>query len=70
MSEGYKELIKSNPDKTEIRSFQVNSNQDSVTLLVPDTLRDSAKEEESLRGMSFSVFVRTRMIEELAKKGA
>lgn len=60
MSEGYKELIKSNPDETEIRSFQVNGNQDSVTLRVPDTLR----------GMSFSVFVRTCMIEELAKKGA
>lgn len=28
-----------------------------------------AKEEAALRGMSFSAFVRTYMIEELAKKG-
>ncbi len=42
----------------------------SVTLRIPDTLRDAAKEEAALRGMSFSAFVRTCMIEELAKKGA
>ena len=36
---------------------------------IPDTLRDAAKEEAALRGMSFSAFVRTCMIEELAKKG-
>ena len=69
MSDGYKELIKGNPDETEIRSFLVNGNQVSVTLRIPDTLRDAAKEEASLRGMSFSAFVRTCMIEELAKKG-
>ncbi len=40
-----------------------------MTLRIPDTLRDAAKEEATLRGMSFSAFVRTCMIEELAKKG-
>lgn len=69
MSDGYKELIKSNPDETEIRSFLVEGDQVSVTLRIPDTLRDAAKEEAALRGMSFSAFVRTCMIEELAKKG-
>lgn len=47
-----KELIKSNPDETEIRSFLVNGDQVSVTLRIPDTLRDAAKEEAALRGMS------------------
>ena len=64
MPDSYKELIKSNPDETEIRSFLVDGDQVSVTL------RDAAKEEATLRGMSFSAFVRTCMIEELAKKGA
>ncbi len=64
MPDSYKELIKSNPDETEIRSFLVDGDQVSVTL------RDAAKEEAALRGMSFSAFVRTCMIEELAKKGA
>ena len=69
MPDSYKELIKSNPDETEIRSFLVDGDQVSVTLRIPDTLRDAAKEEAALRGMSFSAFVRTCMIEELAKKG-
>ena len=70
MPHSYKELIKSNLNETEIRSFLVDGKQVSVTLRIPDTLRDAAKEEEALRGMSFSAFVRTCMIEELAKKGA
>lgn len=69
MSDGYKELIKSDPDETEIRSFLVDGYQVSVTVRIPDTLRNAAKEESALRGMSFSAFVRTCRIEELAKKG-
>ena len=49
MPDSYKELIKSNPDETEIRSFLVNGDQVSVTLRIPDTLRDAAKEEAALR---------------------
>ena len=45
MPDSYKELIKSNPDETEIRSFLVDGDQVSVTLRIPDTLRDAAKEE-------------------------
>ena len=71
MPDSYKKLIKSNPDETEIRSFLVDGDQVSVVLRIPDTLRDAAKEAAAaLRGMSFSAFVRTCMIEELAKKGA
>ena len=70
MPVSYKELIKSIPDVTEIRSFLVSGDQVSVTLRIPDTLRDTAKEEAALRGMGFSAFVRTCMIEEFAKKGA
>ena len=42
MPDSYKELIKSNPDETEIRSFLVDGDQVSVTLRIPDTLRDAA----------------------------
>ena len=70
MPDSYKELIKGNPNETEIRSFLVDGDQVSVTLRIPDTLRDAAKEEEAIRVMSFSDFVRTCMIEELAKKRA
>ncbi len=65
---GYKDLIAKKPSETAIRSYLAEGDQVSVTLRIPDTLRDAAK-EEALRGMSFSAFVRTCMIEELSKKG-
>ena len=67
--QSYRDLIEGSPSETEIRSYLVDGDQVSVTLRIPDTLRDAAKDEAALRGMSFSAFVRTCMIEELAKKG-
>ena len=54
MPKTYKQLIESGPSETEIRSFLVKGDQISVTLRIPDTLRDAAKEEAALRGMSAS----------------
>ena len=65
----YTELVDSKASETDIRRYLVEGERVSVTMRVPDTLRDAAKEEAALRGMSFSAFVRTCMIEELAKKG-
>ena len=45
MSDCYKELIKSDSDEAGIRSFPVDGDQVSVTLCIPDTLRDAAREE-------------------------
>ncbi len=66
----YTELVDSKASETDIRRYLVDGERVSVTMRIPDTLRDAAKEEAALRGMSFSTFVRTCMIEELAKKGA
>lgn len=65
----YTELVDSKASETDIRRYLVEGERVSVTMRIPDTLRDAAKEEATLRGMSFSAFVRTCMIEELAKKG-
>lgn len=65
----YTELVDSKASKTDIRRYLVEGERVSVTMRIPDTLRDAAKEEAALRGMSFSAFVRTCMIEELVKKG-
>ncbi len=65
----YTELVDSKASETDIRRYLVDGERVSVTMRIPDTLRDAAKEEAALRGMSFSAFVRTCMIEELAKKG-
>ena len=48
----YKQLIDANPSQTEIRSYLVDGDQVSVTLRIPDTLRDAAKEEAALRGIA------------------
>ena len=66
----YMELVDSKASETDIRRYLVEGERVSVTMRIPDTLRDAAKEEAALRGMSFSAFVRTCMIEELAKKGS
>ena len=65
----YTELVDSKASETDIRRYLVDGERVSVTMRIPDTLRDAAKEEAALRGMSFSAFVHTCMIEELAKKG-
>lgn len=65
----YTELVDSKASETDIRRYLVEGERVSVTMRIPDTLRDAAKEEAAMRGMSFSAFVRTCMIEELAKKG-
>lgn len=64
-----KDLIAKKPSETAIRSYLVEGDQVSVTLRIPDTLRDAAKEEAALRGMSLSALVRTCMIEGLSRKG-
>ncbi len=65
----YTELVEAKASETDIRRYLVDGERVSVTMRIPDTLRDAAKEEAALHGMSFSAFVRTCMIEELAKKG-
>ena len=68
--ESYTELVDSHASETEIRRHLVEGERASMTIRIPETLRDAAKEEAALRGMSFSAFVRACMIEELSKKGA
>ena len=55
--------------ETEIRSNFVDGSQVSVTWRISEPRRDVTKAEVSLRGVNFSAFVHTCMIEELSKKG-
>ncbi len=54
---------------TDKRHYLVEGERVSVTMHFSDTLRDTAKVEAALRGMSFSAFIHACMIKELAKKG-
>ena len=49
----YVELIDSGASPTEIQSYLVDSELVPVTIRIPRTLRDSAKEAASLRGVNF-----------------
>ncbi len=64
---GYKELIKSGADVTDIQQYLVDGEMTAITIRVPKNLRDSAKEVAELHGMSFSTLIRKCMIDELSK---
>ena len=67
MSMAYAELLAKDAGEAELRAFLVDGDVVPVTMRIPKNLRDSAKEVATLRGISFSAFVRTCMINELAK---
>ncbi len=65
----YSDLIKSGADATDIQKHLTEGQQVAITIRIPENLRNASKEEAALRGMSFSAFIRTCLIEELSRKG-
>lgn len=64
----YSELLESGASPTEIQLYLHDSELVSVTVRIPRTLRDSAKEAASLSGMNFTSFVKSCMIERLSNR--
>ena len=64
----YTGLLDSGATPTEIKSYLRDSELAPVTIRIPRTLRDPAKEAASLRGMNFTSFVKGLMTEELSRK--
>lgn len=64
----YSELVETGASPTEIQSYLRDSELVSVTIRIPRTLRDSAKEAASLKGMNFTSFIKRLMIEELSRR--
>ncbi len=62
----YSELVDSGATPTEAQSFIKNSENVSVTLRMPRSLRDSAKEAASLSGMSLASYVKMCLIDRLS----
>lgn len=63
----YSDLMEGGAGEMELRAYLVDGDAVPVTMRIPSNLRDSAKEAAALRGMSFSAFVRTCIINELVK---
>lgn len=62
----YSELVDSGATPTEAQSFIKDSENVSVTLQMPRSLRDSAKEAASLSGMSLASYVKMCLIDRLS----
>lgn len=65
----YSELVDSGATASEIQAFLVDSELVPVTIRIPRTLRDSAKEAASLSGLTFTALVKMCLIEKLSKEG-
>ena len=61
----YRELIETGAPTPEIQSYLVDSELVTVTLRLPRTMRDSAKEYAALNGLTFTSLVKQCLIERL-----
>lgn len=62
---GYADMIRNDANPTVIREYLVSGDQTAITIRIPETLRDAAKEAAVLRGTSFSALVCECLIKEL-----
>ncbi len=65
----YSDLLKSNANVPDIRSYLTEGNQVSVAFRIPQNLRESTKQAAKLRGISSSAFMRMCMMNKMAKRG-
>ncbi len=63
----YSELIESKMTESEIREFLKDGEMIAITFRIPKNLKESAAEAASLKGISFSAFIRMSMMDQLAK---
>lgn len=64
----YKDLVESVASTPEMQSYLTESELVTVTLRLPRTMRDSAKEYATLNGLNFTSLVKQCLIEKLTKK--
>lgn len=62
---GYADMIRNDANPTAIKEYLVSGDQAAITIRIPDTLRDAAKEAAALKGTSLSAYIRECLIEEL-----
>lgn len=64
----YSELVESGAPTSELQSYLVDSELVTVTLRLPRTMRESAKEYANLNGLTFTSLVKQCLIERLTEK--
>lgn len=63
----YSDLLESGVTQTEIQAFPTGSENVPLTMRIPRTLRDSAKEAAALKGVSLTAYVKMCLIERLSE---
>ena len=63
----YSELIDSGATEGQLQKHLAEGNPIAITLRVPENLKEAAAETARLRGVSFSAFIRTCVINELTQ---
>jgi predicted DNA binding CopG/RHH family protein len=61
----FNELCESGANTTEKRAFLVNGDTAAITIRIPQNLKEAVSAEAALRGLSFSAYVRTCLMDTL-----
>lgn len=64
----YLNLINEGASETDIRKYLSQGDQVTITIRIPENLRDASKELAALKGMSFSAMIRAGLIQQLIQK--
>lgn len=64
----FSDILRSGADVDAQRKHLSEGDPAAITIRIPVNLRDAAKEEAAMSGMSFSAFIRDAMIQKLVKK--
>lgn len=67
---GYTELLSQGTPEADVRTYLAEGDTTAITIRIPSNLKAAAAEAASMRGMSFSAFIRGCLIDELASMGA
>jgi predicted DNA binding CopG/RHH family protein len=65
----YSDLVEDGANDTKKQEFLAGGGMAAITIRIPKNLRDAGKEAATLKGVSFSAFIRMCMIDELVKRG-
>lgn len=65
----FSDLVESDASGTEKREYLADGEMTAITFRIPRNLKEAAQDEARNRGISFSAFVRSCMIQELSRGG-
>lgn len=65
--ENFTDMFSNGATGTDKKRYLADGGQVAITLRIPKNLKSAAQEQATLKGMSFSAYVRTCLIDDLMK---